>query len=317
MADIHQPHDRLFRAVFSDPKEAAGLLQATLPPDVRDSFDWTTLALRSGTFIDEELRASQSDLLFQVDQTASGQPVSMYVLLEHQSSPDRWIRLRLLRYLCRIWEAELRDDPERRQLRPVVPVVFYQGERRWTHSTEFADLFPEVARGLPWIPRFNHELLDQTTLDPAAVGGEVKGRITQLLLMAPVSQDPEAVLDWAAHWTLALSEVGGGIDERRRFIEYLAAIQDGALINQFEEASGRHGLNLEEDIMSYAEQLLAEGRAEGEARGRIQERIQIVQGFVETGTSWDVIEAATGLTEADFQELKARVAKPDSPPTGC
>ena len=135
--------------------------------------------------------------------------------------------------------------------------------------------------------------------------------------MAPVSQDPEAVLDWAARWTLALSEVGGGIDERRRFIEYLAAIQDGALINRFKEASGRHGLNLEEDIMSYAEQLLAEGRAEGEARGRIQERIQIVQGLIETGTSWDVIEAAIGLTEADFQELKAQVAKPDSLPTDC
>ena len=112
--------------------------------------------------------------------------------------------------------------------------------------------------------------------------------------MAPVSQDPEAVLDWAARWTLALSEVGGGIDERRRFIEYLAAIQDGALINQFEEASGRHGLNLEKDIMSYAQQLLDEGRAEG----RIQERIQVVQGFVETGTSWDIIQSATGLTEA-------------------
>ena len=30
--------------------------------------------------------------------------------------------------------------------------------------------------------------------------------------------------------------------------------------------------------MSYAQQLLAEGRAEGEAKGRIEERIQIVQG---------------------------------------
>ena len=138
-----------------------------------------------------------------------------------------------------------------------------------------------------------------------------------LLLMAPVSQDPEAVLDWAARWTLALSEVGGGIDERRRFIEYLAAIQDGALINQFEEASGRHGLNLEEDIMSYTQQLLDEGRAEGRAEGRIQERIQIVQGLIEAGTSWDIIQSATGLTEAGFQELKAQVAKPDSLPTGC
>ena len=131
--------------------------------------------------------------------------------------------------------------------------------------------------------------------------------------MAPVSQDPETVLDWAARWTLALSEVGGGIDERRRFIEYLAAIQDGALINQFKEASGRHGLNLEEDIMSYAEQLLAEGEARGEAR----KQVEIVEGLLRVGVTWDVIEAATGLTEAGFQELKARVAKPDSLPTDC
>ena len=180
---------------------------------------------------------------------------------------------------------------------------------------------PEVARGLPWVPRFNHELLDQTTLNPAAVGGEVKGRITQLLLMAPVSQDPETALDWAARWTLALSEVGGGIDERRRFIEYLAAIQDGALINQFDEASKRHGLNLEEDIMSYAQQLLdegrAEGRAEGEARGEARKQVEIVEGLLRVGVTWDVIEAATELTEAGFQELKARVAKPDSLPTDC
>ena len=135
--------------------------------------------------------------------------------------------------------------------------------------------------------------------------------------MAPVSQDPEAVLDWAARWTLALSEAGGGIDERRRFIEYLAAIQDGALINQFEEASGRHGLNLEEDIMSYAEQLLAEGRAEGEARGEARKQVEIVEGLLRVGVTWDVIAAATELTEAGFQELKARVAKPDSLPTDC
>ena len=77
-----------------------------------------------------------------------GKPVSMYLLFEHQSSPDPWMRLRLLRYGCRIWEADRRDDPDRRELRPIVPVVFYQGARDWNHSTAFSDLFPEAARGL-------------------------------------------------------------------------------------------------------------------------------------------------------------------------
>ena len=176
MADIHQPHDRLFRAVFADPKEAAGLLQANLPPDIRDSFDWTTLALRSGTFIDEELRESQSDLLFQVDQTASGQPVSMYVLLEHQSSPDHWIRLRLLRYLCRIWEAELRDDPERRELRPIVPVVFYQGR---TPLDPLDGICRPVSRSRTWLA-LDPEVQPRVTGpdDPGPFGCKRRGQRT-------------------------------------------------------------------------------------------------------------------------------------------
>lgn len=55
MADIHQPRDRLFRAVFSDAGEAASLIQAALSDSVRDSFDWTTLTLVDGTFFDEDL----------------------------------------------------------------------------------------------------------------------------------------------------------------------------------------------------------------------------------------------------------------------
>ena len=105
MADIHQPHDRLFRAVFSDAGEAASLLQAALPGAIRDSFAWTTLTLLDGTFVDEDPQGSQSDLLYQVEHTETGQPVSMYLLFEHQSSPDPWVPFRLLHYSCRIWEG--------------------------------------------------------------------------------------------------------------------------------------------------------------------------------------------------------------------
>ena len=83
MTDIYQPHDRLLRAVFSDPKETVRLLQATLPGVIRDSFDWTTLTLLDGTFVDEDLRESWSALLCQVKHIETGQRVSMYLLFEH------------------------------------------------------------------------------------------------------------------------------------------------------------------------------------------------------------------------------------------
>ena len=286
MTDIHQPHDRLFRAVFSDASEAAGLLQTALPATVRHSFDRTTLTLVGGSFVDEDLQGSQSDLLYQVEHTATGQPVSMYLLSEHQSSPDPWMRLRLLRY-CRIREADRRDDPDRRELRPIVPVVFYQGARDWNHSTEFSDLFPEAARALPWVPRFAHELLDQTTLDPDEVGGGVRGRITQLLMMA-------------AQLFLSPSQARGGVDERRRFVLYVMATQEHQEIETFGEALRRQGLEQGVEIMTYAEELLAQGRAEAQ--------VEVVEGFLRVGVAWDVIEAATGLTETRFQELRDQLS---------
>ena len=300
MADIHQPHDRLFRSVFSDVSEAAALLQAALPDTVRDSFDWTTLTLVDGTFIDEELQGSQSDLLYQVEHTATRQPMSMYLLFEHQSSPDPWMPLRLLRYCCRIWEADRRDDPGRRELRPIMPVVFYQGARGWNHSTEFSDLFPETARALPWVPRFTHELIDQTALAPEAVAGDVRGRIAQLLTMVAFDRHVDTALQLTAQLILSLSQTGGDADEFRRFFLYLASTQDREVIEKFGEALQRQGLQQGDEIMTYAE----------EVRAEVQ--VEMVEGLLRVGVTWEVIEAATGLTETKFRELKAQLSGSDS-----
>ena len=311
MADIHQPHDRLFRAVFSDVSEAAGLLQNALPDAIRHSFDWTTLSRREGTFIDEELRQSEADLLYQIEHLETGEPMSVYVLLEHQSSPERLMRLRLLRYCCRIWEADLRNDPERHGLRPIVPVVFYQGARGWTYSTEFADLFPEAVRAWPWVPRFAHVLLDQTVLGPEAVVGGVRGRIARLLLMAAFGQKTPDALRLAAALAAALEGRVARAD-LDLFLSYLTRTQESEGIDTFKETMQDHGIDVGGQLMTYAQELLAEGeakgRAEGHAEGRMENQVEVVEGLLRVGVTWEVIEAATGLTEADFQALKARLA---------
>ena len=66
--------------------------------------------------------------------------------------------------------------------------------------------------------------------------------------------------------------------------------------------------------MTYAEQLLAEGRAEGEAKEEQRTKVQIVRGLLQAGMTWEAIEAATGLTEAGFEALKAQVAGSDAAP---
>ncbi len=57
----------------------------------------------------------------------SGVLVFLYLLFEHQSKPDRWMRFRLLKYMCRIWEESFKQNPEQTELPLILPVVFYQG----------------------------------------------------------------------------------------------------------------------------------------------------------------------------------------------
>ena len=266
MADeLDHPHDKLFRAVFSDVAEAAALLRTALPAELREGMDWETLKLLEGTFLDDALRESESDLLYEVAHGDDGERVWLYVLLEHQSTPDPWMRFRLLRYCCRIWEGGIRDGAGERELRPIVPLVFYQGSRRWTHSTEFADLFPETAARL-----------------------------------------------------LAALRPGGGVNYFRLFVMYVMATQDAGGTEAFDEALRRHGRGQGGEnmpFMSYAQQLLEEGRAEGreegEHRGEMRGKVNVVEGFLRTGVTWDVIEAATGLDESAFQALKEQLSASD------
>jgi predicted transposase/invertase (TIGR01784 family) len=170
-AGVQHPHDKLFRTIFADTEEAALFLRAHLPAALAKRVAWSTLTLVETSFVDEALRESESDLLYTVQMKGSEVGVFLYLLFEHQSQPDPWMRFRLLKYMCRIWDESFKQKPEQSELPPILPVVFYQGASEWRHSTEFAALFPEGEREHSFLPRFAHYLIDQSTLAPEAVQG--------------------------------------------------------------------------------------------------------------------------------------------------
>ena len=103
------PHDALFKAAFEAPEHAAGLFRSVLPEPCAGAMVWSTLSLEPGSFIDSALGKSHSDLLFSVD--LDGSRAYLYLLLEHQSSNDRDMPWRMLRYLDRIWARHRKDNP--------------------------------------------------------------------------------------------------------------------------------------------------------------------------------------------------------------
>uniref|UniRef100_UPI003CC7FF9E Rpn family recombination-promoting nuclease/putative transposase n=1 Tax=Providencia rettgeri TaxID=587 RepID=UPI003CC7FF9E len=49
------PHDALYKAVFSDPANAAGELRAVLDKSVGDTLVWASLVLMPGSFVSADL----------------------------------------------------------------------------------------------------------------------------------------------------------------------------------------------------------------------------------------------------------------------
>jgi hypothetical protein len=255
--------------------------------------------------VDEALRESESDFLYEIERVSGDESVMLYILVEHQSTPDRWMRFRLLKYCCRIWDMNLDERPTPSELRPIVPLVFYQGERSWSYSREFADLFTESVRDWPGVPRFSHGLIDQSGMRPEEVQGELKTRLMQLLLMAAYHPGV-AWMEQAAEWLISLSALppGGGVNYVRIFVRYLLATQEPEAALSFREVLRRHAPVVGDDVMTtYAQELLAEG----EEKGRIEERVRTIEGFLREGVEWSVIERATGVNEAQFQTLKQQV----------
>ena len=78
----------------------------------------------------------------------------------------------------------------------LVPLVFYQGARRWEYEREFADLVTEAAPEWRWVPRFEHLLIDQTEKSAESVTGAVAARVLQIAMMATFREAPGNLLEW-------------------------------------------------------------------------------------------------------------------------
>ena len=90
------PHDGLFKTFLTHTDTARDFLALHLPAELLQLCDLTTLQLESGSFIEENLRTYFADVLYSLD--ATGGEGYIYTLIEHQSSPDRHMAFRLMRY---------------------------------------------------------------------------------------------------------------------------------------------------------------------------------------------------------------------------
>ena len=154
--------DKSARWLFRQKENVQGLIRI-LAENLEKHLDFQRLKVLNRSFVDDTLRDLQSDMVFSVPfrDATQGEDVTVYILIEHQSTVDRMMGFRLLFYMCQIWN-EQRGELERSRvprsrwrLRPIIPIVYYTGSQRWETPLSLSALMdvPDVLSR--FVPRYD------------------------------------------------------------------------------------------------------------------------------------------------------------------
>ena len=138
------------------------LIIGFIPDEWLHSLDYTTLEKVPGSYITEDFRNRADDIVWRVK--VGGEWVYLYLLIEFQSSVDKYMALRMMVYVGLLYQdlikrGEVLDDG---RLPPILPIVLYNGSPRWTAVTDVADLIPPVPGLLAeFKPNLKYLLIDE------------------------------------------------------------------------------------------------------------------------------------------------------------
>jgi predicted transposase YdaD len=282
------PHDALFKYTFRHVEHAEGELRAMLPPALVARLKLETLRLVPGEFVDEHLSDRRSDILYAVD-TQGGGEVLVHIVFEHQSTVDRWMAFRLLRYMVRIWDAHLREHPEASGLPLIVPLVLYHGPRGWSASRRFVDLMAmdglaaegattgesaaEAVRS--FVPGFAFLVDDLSAESDESLRRRSMTAVARLALWC-LRHGRESERDLAPaleRWSDVLLEVvraPHGLEAMRTVMRHILIVSGPRPPDFFRGLFASLGPDTEEAFMNMAEYLRNEGRQEGLLEGKRQ-----------------------------------------------
>jgi len=297
------PHDAVFRNVLSHVATARDFLDLYLPERYAGLCDLSTLRLESGSFVEEDLRHYYSDVLYSL-QTAAGDGY-IYALIEHQSSPDKNMAFRLMRYAIAAMQRHL--DKGHHTLPLVIPLLFYHGRvTPYPWSLRWLDAFtlPQQAQALYTDP---FVLIDITQIPDEEILQHRRVAMLELLQKHVRQRDMLALSEQLVS-LLALGYTSSA--QLKTLLNYL--LQTGNTGNPaafLHSLASRTSDNLhKETLMNIAQYLREEGMVKGMAQGRAEgiqhEAMRIARVMLENGLEPETVAKLTGLAPETIEQAR-------------
>jgi predicted transposase YdaD len=126
----HPSRDTGCKLLFSHPRVVEDLMRGFVGEDWVADLDFTTLEKVSGSYVSDDLRDREDDVIWRVRH--QGTWLYIDLLLELQSTVAPWMALRLMVYTGLLYQDLIKTGEVRShdKLPPVFPLVLYNGRKR-------------------------------------------------------------------------------------------------------------------------------------------------------------------------------------------
>lgn len=298
------PHDRYFRSTMSHPNAAREFFQHHLPNNIKNVVNIEKVRLQKDSFIDDKLKLKITDLLFTTE--FNKKTGYIYLLVEHQSTPNKLMPFRIFKYVTAIMEHHLRTTKSE-QLPIVYPMIFYNGHKPYNYSTNIFDLFEDNIKLAKNIFRNPLHLIDLSKLPDEEFKSMLWYGITARTMKHIFKENFLPIFKNLIDSLKALED-NDDLDYIYTTISYVFEAGNIIDLDKFRFII-KNGLTKvdEEKLMTLAELCRQEGKKEGKKEGKLEAYRTIAIEMLKLGINPTQIATLTSLTPTEIAQLKEQI----------
>ncbi|WP_167751411.1 Rpn family recombination-promoting nuclease/putative transposase [Lentibacillus salicampi] len=170
MKNQNNEHDVGYKYLLSAKHIFVQLLTSFVQKEWVNEIAESQLELMDKSYVLQDFNEKEADLVYRMK--TEDQEIIFYILMELQSKVDYQMPYRLLLYMNEIWRDVVKNMGRKKvgrksfRLPVIIPIVLYNGKRKWTVPTQFKDMLLHVEKfEKEQVLNFEYILLDINRYD--------------------------------------------------------------------------------------------------------------------------------------------------------
>ena len=297
-------HDSFVKKALSNKVVAREFFETNLPPEILSQVDLTTLKQEKESYFDNTLGHGIVDLIYTVN--FGKDKGYLIILLEHQSTQDYKMPLRIQKYILRICDDHLKKS-KKEKIPVIYPILFYSGKEKYRAPLSLYEMFNNAEKAKEFLTK------PIQIIETRSFGKDrIKDKYYAGLMMYFMNKIHERdIYPYISEVIELIGEISkeGDIEYIESILYYIIERADTEEVDEifsgFKEAVTKEH---KEVVMTIAERLMERGREQGREAGiqiGIEKgREEVAVNMVSKKVNERIIAETTGLTLEEVRKLR-------------